>query len=216
MVLVDICGTLYQSNTTFDFLDFYLRMPSYRWFRRISRTVCWRALNRVCLYGWRYDLTRRIALSFLKGKTCCELEAAAARFVDEFLCNKENGEVIDRVTSLQKENTVVLVSATLDFIAAAIAARWGIERFYASQPAYRNGVCRGYLRTDLLGDKAAALRREGILPPYEWVITDNLSDLALVREARRTWVVTYPRTCRRWEAVVRKYRLNSVSFFPSS
>lgn len=213
MVLVDICGTLYQSNTTFDFLDFYLRTPSYRRFRRISKTVCWRALNRMFLCGFGYDLTRHVALSFLKGKTSEELGQAAARFFDEFLWYKENREVTGHVASLQKKYTVLLVSATLDFIAATIAARLGIERFYASQLAYRQGVCRGYLRTDLLCDKAAVMRREGILPPYEWVITDNLSDLALVREARRAWVITYPPTRRRWESVVRKYKLQGVSFF---
>lgn len=215
MVLVDICGTLYQSNTTFDFLDFYLRMPSYRRFRRISKTVCWRVLNRLCLWAFGYDLTRRVALSFLKGKTREELGAAAACFFDEFLCHKENREVIDRVASLQKEDTVLLVSATLDFIAATIAARLGIEQFYASQPAYREGVCCGYLRTDLLCGKAAVMRGIGIRPPYQWVITDNLSDLDLVREARSAWVIVYPRTRRRWMTAVRKYKLKGVSFFPS-
>lgn len=33
MVIVDICGTLYDSNTTFDFLDYYVRTRGYRQFR---------------------------------------------------------------------------------------------------------------------------------------------------------------------------------------
>lgn len=214
MILLDLCGTLYDSNTTFDFLDFYLRVPSYRFFRRVSKTFAWRCLNRLCLYGLKRDLTRSMALKYLKGKTRGELEAAAELFFDQFLCRKENSEIVHRVAALQKEYPVWIVSATLDFIACVIARRVGIERLYASQLAYKGDVCRGYLQTNLLLDKAGALKRQGVFPPYDGVITDNLSDLALIREARLAWVVTYPRTHRRWVRLLEKYKPEGVILLP--
>ena len=39
LVIFDICGTLFFSNTSFDFLDLIVQAKSYSLFRKVSKTI---------------------------------------------------------------------------------------------------------------------------------------------------------------------------------
>ncbi len=211
LYLFDLCGTLFRSNTTFDFLDQnFGNEPGYARFRRLSRTKGWRMMNRILNRFAGLDLTRVIALKKLKGFSRGQLEQMVSRFYDEFLVHCRNEEVIRLLRKLQLSGKpVILVSATLDLIAGEVARRMNIPEYHASRLAYRDGICTGRLMQDLLGNKPDGLKDQGIVPPFQLVVTDNLSDLPLLLQSDEKVIVSYPRTQRRWTNLIRQYELNN-------
>lgn len=200
LVLVDICGTLYDSNTTFDFLDFYCQTSSYRLFRKITRSLPWRVVNKMLIGGLGVDLTRILAVRYLKGHTRDELDEAVERFYDQYLKPREIVPVHTLVKQFGTEGySMMLVSATLDFIAACISRHMQIDSVVSTQLNYSEGFCRGTLDEDLLRHKRSFLISINLLPPYEATVTDNLSDDVLVKVSRRAYIVTYPKSKRKWE-----------------
>ena len=211
MVIVDICGTLYDSNTTFDFLDYYVRTRGYRQFRALSRTTAWKIGNKLLFRIFRYDLTRVIAISFLKGKSREELHAAARSFSDSILSQKAYTAVHRLMQDMrERQRRVILVSATLDIIAEVVANQFRLSEWYASRLVYdENGICLGRLATDLLAGKHAFLEclGIGITIPYELTVTDNISDCDLLRHSDACIIVSKPRNISLWHRIIRKENL---------
>ena len=87
LYIFDLCGTLYQSNTTFDFLDFYFldKSRSYRFTRKIFKTIPWRLFNRVLMKLFELDLTRYICIRQLRKYNKEQLSQMADHFVTSFL-----------------------------------------------------------------------------------------------------------------------------------
>ena len=191
IAIIDICGTLFESNTTFDFLDYFIRSWKFRLFRKISKSIIWRVFNKICrrLGGW--DLTRIIALRFLKGYSRQQLTVAAEDFYNTYLVHKIQQPVYVVVEELRRTGyKLCLVSATLDCIAEVVARKWRIESYYSSSLRYDNSFCEGCLRTDYLGKKIEYLRRIGIYPPFDVTLTDDFSDMGLLRNSHKCIVVS--------------------------
>lgn len=200
LVIVDICGTLFSSNTTFDFLDYYIQKKSYRLFRKFSRRFIWKAFNKCCMAIFGKDVTRIIAVKYLKGHSRVVLEKA----VDDFYTNRlkplEHSEVTNLVKHLKQEgNTIMLVSATLEFIAARIAKELNIGTYYATGLMYDNERCLGTIDRDLLGGKLDYLHSIGIIPPFAVTITDDLSDMPLLSASDLGVVVSKERLIPVWK-----------------
>jgi phosphoserine phosphatase len=205
-VIVDICGTLYHSNTTFDFLGFYLQLRSYRRFRKLSRSIAVRLVNKTLLHLFRFDMIRWCAVRFLKGKTQEELLEAAHRFYDAVLRFKINHAALEKVSSFALERRPVLVSATLDFIARVIAEKLYIPDVFSTELEYdAGGACRGRIKNDLLGSKAHFLAQKNLSDAYDAVITDNYSDRSLFRRDTLNCVVASSQNeKKKWRAFAAK------------
>jgi len=199
-VLVDICGTLYNSNTTFDFLDQYLSKSSYKAFRKITKNLFWRAFNKAIIYSVGLDLTRILAVRFLKGHSRSRLQQAMDEFYTNYLSTRENRQVIQLVQRFKNEgHPVIIVSATLDFIASKIAGEMGIVTYYATALAYKREICLGVIKNDLLNRKLPFLMSLGITPPYAAVITDNVSDCQLLNASDLAFVISSKDMKALWE-----------------
>lgn len=200
LVLVDICGTLYDSNTTFDFLAFHCQTHAYRRFRSVTRTIPWRLFNRLLVGCFGWDLTRVLAIRFLKGESRQALEEAVERFYMQVLKPLEIKQVQDLIRQWQAAAcSLVLVSATLDVIAECIARHMGIDAVVATKLAYSDGICLGKMASDLLRNKLSHLKSLKCLPPYEAIITDNRSDLSLVLRSKRAFLVVDATSRPFWE-----------------
>ena len=80
-IYVDICWTLYRSNTTFDFLDNIISNKLYRLLRTFCKTTVgyW---GNILLYRLTHiDWQRRLAVQYLKGMSQVALEARAQTFI---------------------------------------------------------------------------------------------------------------------------------------
>jgi phosphoserine phosphatase len=209
-VVVDICGTLYNSNTTFDFLDSYIQSVYYHAFRSISMTFCGKVVNALFWRMFRLDLVRMIAFRFIKGHDKVTLLQAADVFCRNYLSDRKHEKVfsiIDRYKEQQYE--IIVASATMDVVAEVVAKRNSIPMFFSSTLAYRDGVCCGKILVDLLGKKMETLIKNGIMPPFKAVITDNTSDISLIRNAEFSYIILNDQNKKEWNRLIQKYQLKS-------
>lgn len=208
--LFDICGTLYNSNTTFDFLSYLLgEKKTYCLFDRFRSFWIWRGFNRLSRKILHKDITRMLALRYLKGYTREELLHAANAFYHEILIPKQNDSIIANLKSflLNPENEVIIVSATIDVIAEIISQHLLCKKWYSSQLLFENGVCKGKLESDLLGEKLYKVFGN-FYPIFESVYTDDISDLALLELAKNKNIIIYSKTVNRWKQIVRQKQWN--------
>ncbi len=202
--IIDICGTLYDSNTTFDFLDNYIKNWKYILFRRISSNKIWKFINKISILLCKKDITRSIAVSFLNGVPIKELSLAASEFYRTYLINKKRDEVWHVIEQLSIDFELILVSATLDFIASEISKHIAIDQVFSTQLHYdENGNCKGTIKVDLLGNKLHMLIRSGIMPPYHVIITDNLSDVDLIGETQRCVIISEYEKVSKWNKIMK-------------
>lgn len=172
LLLVDLCGTLYDSNTTYDFLHDYLaKDPAYQRFESKYRKIAYRLANRV-LPG---DFRRTRAVSYLKGHSRPALLAAAR----EFLASTSPIAVVRRRVAELSTNhdRTVLVSSSLDFIVEAARDILGFDEFRAARLRYSGDTCEGEFEDDLLGVKHRLIAREFGHDRCTF-ITDNADDAA--------------------------------------
>ena len=90
LVIFDICGTLFFSNTSFDFLDLIVQAKSYSLFRKVSKTIFARIINKVSVLLLKKDLIRSIAVLYIKGMSKAELQEKADIFYNQYLLIKLN------------------------------------------------------------------------------------------------------------------------------
>lgn len=202
LVLFDVCNTLYDANTTFEFVR-YVRGDS-RWFRALDRTLAHRGSPLYWAQAVLYrlggvDLPRRAMVACLGGMERDLLRQAARDYVAGPLAAAGIGETQARLRQhAQAGDRVVLVSTSLDVVVAAIADALGVE-WRASRLAFRGATCAGRLETDLTGRKLETARELGAgqdPAPMLVVYTDNLSDRPLVEAADAAMVVIPPRGSR--------------------
>lgn len=201
----DICGTLYRSNTTFDFLLFFLSSNKlYVWYDRFRKTVAWRLLNKLFRDYLHRDITRLIALRFLAGYTRNELLIAAQAFYDDNLKERENAEIINtlKLVLAKDDVEVMIASATIDVVAEIIAINLGVKIWYSSILDYDNSICQGKLRKDLLGKKKEYVFGNSEVK-LDAVYTDDFSDIPLLAMAVEKVIIVYPKTSKRWKKVIR-------------
>jgi phosphoserine phosphatase len=215
VILVDICGTLFNSNTTFDFLDYYFDChKTYHYFRLFTKTVVWKSFNLCLLKGFGIDLTRILAIRRLKGFTKNELSEMANHFYSNYLMSRKIQPVFQLLELYKSEGrTIILVSATMDFIADEVAQRTEIETSYSTVLQYdKGGRCKGKISMDLLGRKFVSLKGKQLNPPYAVVITDHLSDIDIVKNAFHSILITTSKTEVKWNRLllankIDKYKL---------
>lgn len=210
IVLVDICGTLYNSNTTFDFLDYYLKSKNYLLFRKFSKLYVWKVLNKVSLVIFKYDLTRSIAVGYLKNKTKQELSEAVDLFYEEVLVNLKNIEPFLLLEEFKSKGyRVILVSATLDFIAKKVSLVTNVSEYYATDLVYINDKCVGQIENDLLAKKLKYLISKNILPPYELTMSDNFSDICLFENSRNKLIISKKKDFQKWNSVIQTKKITN-------
>lgn len=201
VVLFDICGTLFFSNTSFDFLDSIIKVKSYKYFRYFSRTLLARIVNKIFISIFNKDLIRSIAVHYIKGLNKIELKAYANDFYDNFLYSNKIKESFDKIEYYRKlpDTIVILASATFDFIAETVAEKLNIPFYFGSELSYdSNDVFEGCIKKDRLGHKYQAVLDMGIKPPFDKVITDNITDLDIINKSKSVDLIIYPWTEKKW------------------
>lgn len=197
-ILVDVCWTLFYSNTTFDFLDFAIKDIRYRRLRRIGRSWFGRKVNVLLYKLFGYDCLRSRGLQYLKGKSRSELAAQAEQFYEVYLTPRRIEPVWEEIRNQKSEgrSRIVIVSGTLDIIAETVARHIGAEACFATETLYGEDGFTGKFK-DLL------LTKSSVLPHYEQydIITDNLTDIDLVRSAHKATIITYNNR-NRWTALL--------------
>lgn len=198
--IFDVCGTLYRSNTTYDFLLYYFRRHDLRKYRilRLGLSLPIKVLVVVSSKtGWKWDLRKHL-IGLLSGEPEAKLRAAATHFVADWLTGRE----IDDVHTLLQEakyqgHPVTLASGSLAPVIQAIADRLNVDGYHASTlETDAHGVLTGKYLSDIKGCKEQALH----LKDHSYILaTDNLDDLPLIQKAQNAYIVTKRKNLGKWK-----------------
>lgn len=179
ILLLDVCHTLYLSNTTFDFLAWYLpENLAYQTIAKKRRSL----FNRVSARLGFADTIREQAIALLAGIPRNELETAAAAFTKNL---RPINTVQTRVNEYRKLGyEPVLLSSSLDFIVDSVAQLLAIETVHATELNYRDDICLGTIKQDLLHAKANVIKHhyKGTDSTF---ITDNRTDFNCATEVSK-------------------------------
>lgn len=207
LAIVDICGTLFQSNTTFDFIDFVehdnLR---YQIFKTIINFLPIKVLNRLIYWVFKVDLHRKLTIYFLKGKSKITLNILSQKFYEEYLSNKINWGVINRLKEL--DLNIILASATLEPLAKVISEKMHIQDYFASSLSYdQNEIFKGDLSNDLLGTKLEEIKKHGYHTPFSFVVSNDFTDLPLFTNSENKIIIATKRNYKKWTEIISKHSL---------
>lgn len=200
-LLIDICGTLFKSNTTFDFVRYY--------FGQKKRVKFWfslpyRIYNRLMYKCFHREPLRMNLISMLKGISKDRLEEMAEQFLNDYLLKRELEPVIPFIDYCEMFGAkLIIVSATIDVIAHAVARYYEIDECLSTQLNYNeDGICEGTIAYDLLSNKKEALAKINILPPYYGVMTDNYSDIDLIHYSEDLYLISHNRSTKTWKKIL--------------
>lgn len=209
--LIDICGTIFNSNTTFDFLKFYFSKK--HWYKiliMIRKIKILIIINAIFMRLFQIDLLRYWALTHLKGYTKEQLSSMSDIFYKEYLTKRTNKEATEIIERMKRENKeLILVSATLDCIAFAVSKNMNIPCVFSSKLAFKNNKCLGRLQHDLLTNKLNVLVDNKINPPYWGIITDNYSDMALIKKSQHVFLIQYSNKKNYWKHLSDKQNIET-------
>lgn len=157
-LLLDVCGTIYDANTSVAFLSWLARRhPSMalRWFLGSARARLKRAR------GASPGDCMRPRLALLRGRSRHWIRSRAEDFVAALEKDRAHADSIARLgQALEEGRETWLVSATFEEILEAIAKRHPGLRILGSRLAYGGDICSGeYAEFLLEAGKARALAR---------------------------------------------------------
>ncbi|MEX5801335.1 hypothetical protein AB6H28_14185 [Enterobacter cloacae] len=186
--IVDICHTLYRSNTTFDYVDFVLNKKNKKIILlkvkpiKYTLIIMGRFLHK--------DIYRYLYIKRLRGFKKKELEDIA----NEFYKNKLNRlKILSTFNAINKEINnykFILASASLNIVIEAIIKNEKIFEgiAYSSSLDFKNDICTGKLSQDLLGNK------HKYFSEVNWVITDNISISNSLKNLKKSQYFQNPKT----------------------
>jgi phosphoserine phosphatase len=194
LIIFDVCGTLYDSNTTFDFIKFFRRDSIY------IKLLGWRPIKLLLVALGKVislDIYRSLFIYSLKGIERTTLIEAANDFYEHVLQYKKI-DVTHQLLERSKQQIgvdVLYCSASLDIIVQVISERLG-GRYQASSLSFSSdGICSGFLSNDLLGKKDVSFKDMDI----ELTVTDNISDLALLKISKNSFVLSKKKHISFWQ-----------------
>ncbi len=198
IALFDVCDTLYYSNTTFDFIYYYLKT-----YKPGSLVKFKRLLNRNSLGFWfniaiakfiGIDVIRNSAIKMLKGERKEDLYKAGKEFAKMLTSHKKIEETHRLMESYQGNGyRIILVSASIDPVVHSIAEELDSSYFSTLLDYDNNGICTGTILRDLTGKKYETIReqmgREGVQQIA--AVSDNSTDRPLLAIAQQKHIVVY-------------------------
>lgn len=213
ILAVDVCGTLYDANTTAGLAIFHHARMSHpvrhAFLCRISRkrgVLCAALILFAKLTG--FDLHRHLVLTSLKGETLTSVEASASRYLADHLASKAIPASHERLFNMRSSGwQPILVSNAISPMIEAIARQLDLP-FIASIPEVKNGRLTGRLTQDLTGRKRDVLwsQFDDLTDTSDFaVMTDNRTDSDLIKVADPAVLVSSgtPRNwMRKWNAEI--------------
>jgi phosphoserine phosphatase len=205
--IFDVCGTLFHSNTTFDFLSYYFKKKN-----KVKYIICRLALSYpskalIILFsklGVQLEL-RLFLVRLLKSESRDEIGMHTIPFVRDYLSKRKNNHVHQILNqALYRNERIILVSASLDLVIKAIADYLQVKEYYASLLELKSkDLLSGNLIRDIKGDKLSYIQQKINLKEFDViVVTDNYDDISLIQVAEKVFVVSKKRGLDKWERLL--------------
>lgn len=191
-IVFDVCGTLYDINTTKAFIKYILlkdkhlfKMFMFRLYTSKFSVLNW--VGQLWFIVFKVELLKIWRVSLLKGYSKTDLEAYAESFYSEVLVKHENKKVLTVFNKFKEtnESNLILVSSSINIIVSVIAKQLGANAYYGSQMVFDNDICTGKIKFDLEGKK------QKVLETLDTLVTDNKNDVKLMLRAKNNYAVVY-------------------------
>jgi phosphoserine phosphatase len=206
--LVDICDTLYASNTTFDYVLFSLESQPLKKMLFHAMNSKWSPLFFLLVFLnklLKKDFHKILSVGLLKNFSAKENEASTRLFYDSFLMKRKNEKVWTLLSQRNELDKVILVSSTIAPIAKVIAERNNFDYWASELELTKENRLSGRIINDLTGKKHLILNKIANKEKVT-VITDNYTDLKLLRKADFKFIVLNHRKHRlRWKGIEANY-----------
>lgn len=205
--LFDICGTLYKSNTTYDFIGYYLKKHNrikylyYKSLFSLPAKIFFKILN---LLG-KNEGVRKFIVGFIAGADKRELDAASADFIKDFLSQKKIDVTHEMLKSKTENNErVVLVSASVDPVVKAIAQHLGVAEYCSTILEYDEGTATGRILFDLEKSKLKYLLDNQIVSENQnmAVFTDSFADLDIALVSYECTIICSANDRQKWRKIL--------------
>ncbi|MDQ1000800.1 HAD superfamily phosphoserine phosphatase-like hydrolase [Neobacillus niacini] len=210
-IIFDICGTIYDANTSFAFIENVLIKYSrtYRTIYKILKSIPGRIINKILFKFFNYDLFKQVTTRFLRNHSEEFIANLSKEFVLNHLKPKERKDVINLLNQYKGDKwKVVFISGAYDFIVKEVANFYGVDDYYASTLETKNGIYTGRYKDDIL-DKKHVIFQSNFKDVEELiVVSDNKTDYELFKLAKNKYVITNKRDMAFWS----KKDLGDVQF----
>lgn len=177
IVFFDLCGTLYDANTTMDFLDYYFRSDKlYLNIRFLTKLKLVKAINFLSIKILKYDFIRTWAIGCLSGISVVDIDKSMVPYFETLESKKIEVSHLLLLKAKANQCKLVMLSASLDSIVSYVSDQLGISEYAASSLQRNDGKMVGKLAVDLLGQKQTELCNRIKDHQTSYFITDNVSD----------------------------------------
>lgn len=179
ILYLDVCGTLFDSNTTFDFFDFYFKGSKKFLVRSLRKFILCKILNKLFLTVFHIDLIRMAAIYLLQGEKKSDLRIKAKEFIYGL---KKNQSIFDFIEeNYSNVDEIYLLSASLDFIVEEVFLFFNYSGYFSTTLIYDNNeICLGRICNDLLLSKSSIIQGHNEAS-YKIFISDNFSDVTVAK-----------------------------------
>jgi HAD superfamily phosphoserine phosphatase-like hydrolase len=205
IAIFDVCGTLYESNTTFDFLEFFFEKNNkFAFFiLKMRRRGVGLFLLKLLYKVSKHDFYRAYVVSRLAGYRLEDVNEQSVRFVNDVLPAKENKAITKMLRDFKNRGYyIVLASGSLFCVVAEIAKTVGADDFFGSRLEVRNDLLTGLYIEDILHNKKDVLLRRYNDYTEIIVVTDNKTDFELLNFATKGYVIcNSKKICKYWKSV---------------
>ena len=208
--VVDVCGTLVRDDTTIGLVRHHLardgdRRIRYRLFRAMTaRRSPVRLAFAVLEKLTGQHLLKHAVVRLLAGDRVESLNQSATEYAARLLAQRRVASVWPLIDSPVEARRVILASASLEPVVAALASTMG-ARYVASGLRQQAGILTGLYASDLTGRKEQALTEKyghDVLAGQVCAISDNFSDRPLLEKAVKAYVVLHSESHRqRWQGL---------------
>lgn len=191
ILAVDLCNTIYDSNTTQDFFNFVFENDDYyKSLKRKNKSVSFKVVNKLSNKIFKYDMSRALITKILSDKTKEEIDLLVLDFIDNFLSEKKIEKVHSIIEDYKlKGYKVVIISASYDFIARAVVKKLGLDSCIASKAEIVNERYTGRVERDIFYKKFDVFKDNFKLYSELIMITDNETDYDFVKNTKKSYIV---------------------------
>jgi len=196
IIVADICNTLFDSNTTFDFIRYCVDTNKLSGKKKLAYKS---SLSRFSPLFWsiavvqkitKKDFFKEFVVWLLKGEHVEVVKEWATEFYTVYLQPRSIKHTLEFLQQFENKD-IVLASSTLHPIAEVITERLGFGSFISTEMYVDKGVYTGVIKEELSGKKLQVIQKRFSGATIDLVLTDNFTDKELMNMSNNKFAVCY-------------------------
>lgn len=214
ILVLDVCGTLFNEDTTIGLLAHHFRtsrFPRWRYWTLVILSERWSPAFYVLTVLealFARHLLKLLLVRMLRGDRVPVLESSAAQYAERLLRDEKIAPVWELINGQPDDYTWVLASSSLRPVVEALSRKLDVT-FVASELEASDNLLTGRYSRDISGKKPEALQAVFGVPGTDWhyiAVSDNPGDRGLLENAEHAVVVVHKkRHLRRWDGFPATY-----------